>query len=56
MDKWELEARTKAFALRVIRFVSAMPQNQVTRVVGYQLLKAGTSIGDDGRQTMDDGR
>lgn len=50
MDKKELEERTKQFALRVIRFVAALPKNQVTNVLGYQLLKAGTSIGSNYRE------
>jgi len=50
MDKKELEARTKEFALRVIRFVSDLPRSKVTDVLGYQLLKAGTSIGADHRE------
>ena len=50
MDKVELERRTKAFALRVIRFVAALPKNQVTNVMGYQPLKAGTSIGSNYRE------
>jgi len=37
MDKAELESRTKAFALRVIRFVASLPRNKVTDVLGYQL-------------------
>ena len=45
MDKKELEERTKRFALRIIRFVAAPPKNTVTSVMGYQLVKAGTSIG-----------
>jgi hypothetical protein len=36
MDKVELERRTKSFALRVIRFVAALPKNKVTDVLGYQ--------------------
>jgi len=36
MDKAELERRTKRFALRVIRFVAALPKNTVTNVLGYQ--------------------
>jgi hypothetical protein len=36
MDKAELERRTKSFALRVIRFVAALPKNKVTDVLGYQ--------------------
>jgi len=50
MDKKELEARTKEFALRVIRFVSNLPRNKVTDVLGYQLLKSGTSIGANHRE------
>ncbi len=50
MDKTELERRTKAFALRVIRFVAKLPRNKVTDVLGYQLLKSGTSIGANYRE------
>lgn len=50
MDKFELEKRTKKFALRVIRFVADMPKSKITDVVGYQLLKSGTSIGANYRE------
>ncbi len=50
MDKFELEQRTKAFAIRVIIFVGALPKNKATDVLGYQLLKAGTSIGANYRE------
>jgi len=50
VDKAELEQRTKMFALRVIRFVAALPKNKATDVLGYQLLKAGTSIGANYRE------
>ena len=50
MDKTELERRTKAFARRTIQFVSALPRNKVTDVLGYQLLKSGTSIGANYRE------
>jgi four helix bundle protein len=50
MDKAELEGRTKAFALRVIRFVAELPKNKVNDVLGYQLLKSGTSIGANYRE------
>ena len=50
MDKRELEKRTKTFALRVIRFVSSLPKSKVTDVLGYQLLKSGTSIGANYRE------
>ena len=50
MGKIELEERTKTFALKVIAFVSSLPKNRVTDVLGYQLLKAGTSIGANYRE------
>jgi four helix bundle protein len=50
MHKRELEQRTKEFALRVIALVSSLPRNKVTDVLGYQLLKACTSIGANYRE------
>ena len=50
MDKHELEQRTKGFALRIIRFVAALPKSKVSSVLGYQLLKSGTSIGANYRE------
>ena len=50
MNKWELEKRTKEFALRVIMFVANLPKNKVTDVLGYQLLKSATSIGANYRE------
>lgn len=50
MDKKELEERTKKFALRIIHFVSDLPKSKVTNVLGYQLLKSGTSIGANYRE------
>ena len=41
----DLKTRTKAFALRVIRLYSALPQTTVAQVMGKQLLRAGTSVG-----------
>jgi len=50
MDKKELEKRTKKFALEVINFVANLPKNRITDVLGYQFLKAGTSIGANYRE------
>lgn len=50
MDKRELELCTKTFAIRVIKFVSNLPKSRVTNVLGFQLLKAGTSIGANYRE------
>lgn len=41
----ELRARTKAFASRIIRLVSALPQSAAAQVIGKQVLRSGTSIG-----------
>jgi len=32
-------------ALRIIRLVSSLPKNPVGTVIGYQILKSGTSVG-----------
>ncbi len=50
MDKTELETRTKAFALRIINFVTDLSKSKVTDVLGYQVLKSGTSIGANYRE------
>jgi len=41
----KLKARTKDFALRVIRLVGALPAGRLADVVGKQLLRCGTSVG-----------
>ena len=50
MNKIDLENRTKEFALRIIKFVAALPKNKVADVLGYQLLKSGTSVGANYRE------
>ncbi|MBM4167480.1 MAG: four helix bundle protein [Ignavibacteria bacterium] len=45
MTEQDLRKRTKQFALRVIKLVSALPKSQTGKVVGNQLLRAGTSVG-----------
>ena len=50
MDKKELEKRTKEFALRIIKLVVSLPKNKISDVLGYQLLKSGTSIGANYRE------
>lgn len=41
-----MKARTKQFAMRVIRVVQALPErNRTADVIGRQLLRAGTSVG-----------
>ena len=41
----DLDARTKAFALRIIRLYSALPKTTVAQVIGKQALRSGTSVG-----------
>lgn len=50
MDKYDLENRTKAFAIRVIRFVSALQRTAVSDTIGRQLLRCSTSIGANYRE------
>ena len=45
MTQEEMKARTKQFALRVIRLVQSLPPNLVADVIGKQLLRSGTSVG-----------
>jgi four helix bundle protein len=41
----DLQIRTKAFALRIIRLYSALPKTMEAQVLGRQLLRSGTSVG-----------
>ena len=45
MDADELRARTRAFALRVIKMAQALPKNSVADVLGKQVLRSATSVG-----------
>ncbi len=44
MDPTELKARTKDFALRVMKLVDALPKKMSSDVVGRQLLRSATSV------------
>jgi four helix bundle protein len=45
MTKEEMQARTKKYALRVIKAVQSLPNDRVANVLGSQLLRSGTSVG-----------
>jgi four helix bundle protein len=45
MNPEDFKARTKTFALRVIRLVESLPNTKVPGVIGRQLLRGGTSVG-----------
>jgi four helix bundle protein len=49
MEK-DLEARTKRFALSVIRFSSSLPRTREGDVLARQLLRSATSIGANYRK------
>jgi four helix bundle protein len=51
MNAEELKARTKQFALRVIRLVRCLPKTVDGRAVAGQLVRAGTSVGANYRAT-----
>jgi four helix bundle protein len=44
MDKNDLKNRTKAFALRVIKLVKALPKTTEGRAIGMQIIRSGTSV------------
>lgn len=46
----DLRARTKAFALRIIRLYSSLPKTSVAQVLGKQMLRSGTSVGAQYRE------
>ena len=46
----DLRARTKRFALRIIRLYTAIRRDEATMVLGRQLLRSGTSVGAQYRE------
>ncbi|MBI3193730.1 MAG: four helix bundle protein [Ignavibacteriae bacterium] len=45
MTPEELKARTKKFALNIIKLVEALPNGRTGDVLGKQLLRSATSVG-----------
>lgn len=45
MTEAELMARTKRFALRIMKLVESLPSTAVGRTIGNQLVRSGTSVG-----------
>jgi four helix bundle protein len=45
MDAEALKARTKAFAVRVIRMNAALPRNRAADIIARQVLRSATSVG-----------
>ncbi|HEV7922747.1 MAG TPA: four helix bundle protein [Thermoanaerobaculia bacterium] len=48
----DLPVRTKTFALRIIRAFTSLPKTDVSRVLGRQMLRSGTSVGAHGREAF----
>jgi four helix bundle protein len=49
---YDLQKRTKNFALRVIRMYVALPKTTEAQVIGKQVLRSGTSVGANYREAM----
>ncbi len=50
LNKAELERRTKAFGVKIVRFVAGLPRNRMAETLGMQLLRSGTSVGANYRE------
>jgi four helix bundle protein len=48
----DLKVRTKDFAVRIIRLYAALPKSTEAQVVGKQILRCGTSIGAQYRESQ----
>jgi four helix bundle protein len=49
-EEHDLAARTKSFALQIIRLYSALPKSTEAQVIGKQVLRSGTSVGANYRE------
>ncbi len=45
MERVDQIARTKAFAIAIIKLVEMLSENRIGRIIGNQLLRSGTSVG-----------
>jgi len=45
MNQEELKARTKTFALKVIKTIELLPHHRTAEVIGKQLLRSAMSVG-----------
>jgi four helix bundle protein len=52
MQKQDFAKRTMQFGLRIIRVVESLPNLQTARVIGNQLLRAGTAVGANYRSAL----
>ena len=47
----DLKIRTKEFAVRIIRLFAALPKTAEAQVIGKQILRSGTSVGAQYRES-----
>jgi four helix bundle protein len=48
----DLRDRTRDYALRIIRLYVALPKTPVAQVIGKQILRSGTSVGANYRESI----
>lgn len=49
---YDIKARTKEYALRILRLYCALPKTTEAQVLGRQMLRSGTSVGAHYREGM----
>ncbi|MEX2171991.1 MAG: four helix bundle protein [Pirellulales bacterium] len=52
MNSDELKARTKRFALRIVKMTAALPRSRESDVIARQVLRSGTSVGANYREAV----
>jgi four helix bundle protein len=52
MDKVELTAKTRKFAIKVFKFVNRFSKSEASRIVTYQLLKSASSVAANYRSSI----
>src|SRR5438105_14060704 len=52
MNKEELRRRTKAFALRVLKLIRALPKDLGAKAIAGQLVRSGMSVGANYRASL----
>ena len=51
-ERQDLKKRTREFALRVIQLFAALPRSVEAQVLGKQVLRSGTSVGAQYRESV----
>jgi len=52
MNKQDLKARTKLFAINTVHFVNSLPKSKSNDVISYQILKSATSVAANYRASL----